>query len=389
MPTDFDANNETNPPMNNDFDFETLPLEEGGVDEDVWNLLSLYLDGEATGEEAAEVEALLRANPAAAREFSFLKQTGESARTYVELEPPAALRDAIFAATSHRPTLAGRLAAGWTALLLAMNSRTGRYALAGGGLMAAGLATFVMWSRPTGPTNFAVRPRANQQFAVIPRIVHPQIPYGGADNGTTGPVERNPVVRHHDVVVKNGPTGKSHRRDDEPAVPSVEMAAAPGVPSNAKHGVKRSPKIAPAVFKLDPNKIHHPQIDPADDPNAQYRVAYAPQPDGDKVNQHAAAGNTGKSGDDVDSGVQVTPRGSDGETAPKVNASVARGTDGHPSLASYRPHVDTSQLPPDPKQFLGNSEIKRERQAEALGYNRSTVDAIQRHQTSVTFVAKF
>src|SRR5579871_1774569 len=82
-------------------------------DDALWELLSVYADGEATSEETERVEALLRSDPAYAREFDFLRLTSVSARSYVEVDPPAALRDAIFAATIRKQTFATRMALAW------------------------------------------------------------------------------------------------------------------------------------------------------------------------------------------------------------------------------------------------------------------------------------
>ncbi len=75
----------------------------------IWNALSAYSDGEATPEEVAQVEAMLRSNPSFANELSFLQMSGESARDFIEVEPPARMTDAILSKTSHRVTFAKRI----------------------------------------------------------------------------------------------------------------------------------------------------------------------------------------------------------------------------------------------------------------------------------------
>src|SRR5579871_4299303 len=57
-------------------------------DEAIWRLLSVYADGEATPEEAAHVEALLRADPARCQDLAFLRMTAANARSLPEVEPP-------------------------------------------------------------------------------------------------------------------------------------------------------------------------------------------------------------------------------------------------------------------------------------------------------------
>src|SRR5262245_62144351 len=84
-----------------------------GADEDdpLWTLLSVYADGEATPEEAAQVEALLRSDPAYARDLSFLQMSAKTVQTLGEVEPPVSLRDSILDATSRRKSVTQRVLA--------------------------------------------------------------------------------------------------------------------------------------------------------------------------------------------------------------------------------------------------------------------------------------
>ncbi len=79
----------------------------------LWAMLSAYVDGEATPAETAEVEHMLHSDAEYAHAYEFMRQTSLGARSFVEIEPPAHLRDAIYAATSHRPTLTKRALDGW------------------------------------------------------------------------------------------------------------------------------------------------------------------------------------------------------------------------------------------------------------------------------------
>ena len=83
--------------------------ETSGMDEAVWELLSLYLDGETDPDETAQVKALLASDARYAREFSLMKRGSTLMQAAPEFEPPARLREAIFAKTISRPTFAQRV----------------------------------------------------------------------------------------------------------------------------------------------------------------------------------------------------------------------------------------------------------------------------------------
>lgn len=126
------------------------------ADDLMWELLSLYVDGEASPDEAAQVEQMLRHDAEYARAYSFLNQTGHAVRAIVEVEPPAFLRDAILAKTSHRLTFAKRLSAAMTTLRAQLAlPPMGRLALAGGSLAACALLVGVWTARSAGNGNSA------------------------------------------------------------------------------------------------------------------------------------------------------------------------------------------------------------------------------------------
>ena len=75
MPTDFNTNE------------KGFPADDADPGDDaIWDLLSLYVDGEATPEQAAQVEAMLRSNPAYAKDLEFLRLTGDTVRTFEEVD---------------------------------------------------------------------------------------------------------------------------------------------------------------------------------------------------------------------------------------------------------------------------------------------------------------
>ncbi len=113
-------------------------------DDALWQLLNTYADGEATNEEVVQVEALLRSHSGVAREFAFLQLTSHSVREFTEVDPPAAMTNMIFAATSQRTTLYQRVRT-WC------SSGGGSFGLAsfrlGGAALASGVLAVVLWSR--------------------------------------------------------------------------------------------------------------------------------------------------------------------------------------------------------------------------------------------------
>src|SRR5947207_8638400 len=111
MPADFEPNKKQK--MDWPTTKDVPPIGPDADDDALWELLSVYADGEATPEEAARVEAMLRADPAWARRLDFVRLTADSVHSLPEVEPPAALRESIFVATSRRRSLANRLAAAW------------------------------------------------------------------------------------------------------------------------------------------------------------------------------------------------------------------------------------------------------------------------------------
>ena len=118
----------------------------------MWELLSLYADGEASQEEAAQVERMLRHDAEYARAYTFMQKAGGAIRTIVEIEPPAHLRDAILAKTTRKPTLARRAAVVFGAFRAQLAAPVGRLAFAGGGLAAAALVIGIYAGRSSSVT---------------------------------------------------------------------------------------------------------------------------------------------------------------------------------------------------------------------------------------------
>ena len=141
-------------------------------DESLWLLLNTYADGEASIEETLYVESLLRSHPGVAREFAFLEMTADSVREFGEVEPPAELTDAIFAATARRKTLFQRACTWWNQ----SGSIFGPVPLRlGGAALASGVLAVVLWSQMT----HVYAPRVDQAPPQV--TVHQDRPGASAD----------------------------------------------------------------------------------------------------------------------------------------------------------------------------------------------------------------
>lgn len=114
-------------------------------DEETWLLLNLYIDGEATAREAAQVERILRSDPSVARTIDVLRLAGNVTRSIVEVEPPAGLCTTILNRTTRRPRLMERVGALAGCLREAFAPPIVRYGLTIG---AAAVAAILVLARP-------------------------------------------------------------------------------------------------------------------------------------------------------------------------------------------------------------------------------------------------
>ncbi len=129
-----------------------------------WELLSLYLDGETAPDETAKVSELLASDARYAREFSQMQHQAQVLKAAPEFEPPARLREAIFAQTVYRPTLAQRL----SAMLRPLPSHRWVYGAAGAAALALTLFSLRPAQAPVGTalsSGFAKRSGSAEETA--------------------------------------------------------------------------------------------------------------------------------------------------------------------------------------------------------------------------------
>ncbi len=144
-------------------------------DEQLWDLLSLYVDGEADPTQAAIVERMLSSDPAYRRDFDFMMETSQTMHMVDEVEPPVSLREAVYVRTTGRTTLVSRLRTAWNR---ATTPAFGRYATVAGAFAVAALGAVIAGphlgsSHPSGagPAQVAeVTPRSDTPSVAMPRL---------------------------------------------------------------------------------------------------------------------------------------------------------------------------------------------------------------------------
>lgn len=219
----------------------------------IWNALSAYSDGEATLEEVVQVEAMLRSNPSFANELTFLQMSGESARDFIEVEPPARMTDTILSKTSHRITFAKRIQ-NWVS-----DHRTGllpasyRYGFAGGSaalLIVCGVAlyrnvNFKAYTNSDTPVVVSTLPRAEATMATRKPEVAIESRLNGRLNSTASIAKTNdgkdsafvdakpqPIFKASLAVPSRvaansiAPSGKSKIAEANPIARNIQIASA-------------------------------------------------------------------------------------------------------------------------------------------------------------------
>ncbi len=171
----------------------------------VWDLLSVYADGETNPHETTMVEDHIASCESCAADLAFLQSTSVSLRDVPEVEPPASLRHAILAATVNRPTWQDRLAAAARRTLVPAPLRYGALAAAG----AAAALTFVMIHdggvqlnnpveyKPSAPAVAEVRTQPQLNTAISMPPAHP---LSGAPTRTIGTFARTTSQRSNSTL---------------------------------------------------------------------------------------------------------------------------------------------------------------------------------------------
>ncbi len=365
------------PAPDRDPDENIVPLEQGD-DDALWMLLSTYADGEATTEEVLKVESLLRSHPVVAREYRFLQLTTDSVREFGEVEPPASMTGAIFAATARKKTLFQRLGTWWAQGGTAIGPTSLRV---GGAVLASGLLAVVVWSRMS-----PVRPSGQ---AETPLTAYIQSPHNGS-----------PLTTAPDVKVVAQTTHKEERSGQQSGVP-VNMAAQTSITVDGQNW-QVEPVVEKSVFSR-PKVVMRP-AQPVGTARRSASTAAAqsePQPSGDIVTRapnveerHMAANN----GADIRAS-KSDDLGPDFDTAtearPEVfaNAMPQANSDEPPTTvvtASYRSIREmTRNTPPEVQSLYMRTQEAIRRQHEMQhygGYGKDAYNNIQRREVGLSLV---
>jgi hypothetical protein len=175
----------------------------------VWDLLSVYADGETTSDETAMVEAHIAVCADCTCDLAFMQSTTVTLNGIEEIEPPASLRSAILAATVDRPAFPERFREALRRALSPAPARYGAVAAAGAALALA----IVLVQQPAPMDNpVAYQPTEPAQprvMAQAPRIVEPTQPIVPGlpvlrDDPQPHPVKatkRQPVLETADVEI--------------------------------------------------------------------------------------------------------------------------------------------------------------------------------------------
>jgi hypothetical protein len=377
MPTEYESNDTQN---NQPF------LPQGSVmrednDDALWQLLSVYLDGETTPEETAQVEAMLRDDPAYARDFAFLKMASVSVQSLPEVEPPAFLRDSIFAATSHRPTFARRVAAALLGCRQALVPAIVRYALPTGAVAAAAILAVVFWQRN------ATAPGPHVPAGTsVPLVKASPPPRPVPANPEPAPEIPNDLPRRSE-----GPNILRRMAAAAQAL-DVKVKAPAAAPEPTERRGNRLIANAVVTPKRDPAKSAKvvPPLHPAVQPQPQdsgTQVVFAKLPMMDDINQRPVLtmANAGLDTPEVRTADTESPT----STQPAAASNSAISTDAvTPPRRRWIRHLAIPQ-PPNSNLLLTSADMRRERNAEMLGYSPDVVENIHRREAGVSIGGRF
>jgi hypothetical protein len=198
----------------------------------VWDLLSLYADGEADTNERELVETHVACCETCALDLQFLRETATVLAKTPLVSPPPDLKQAILAATIYRPTWQERLR---ETLGGALSPAGLRFAGTAAATALVGFVLFQALQQP-GPSPVSILPTP-----ATTAQSHPPVHSGTSSLARTGSVRPAPALRNEE------------RKALDKAAGDVERLVGAG-PVDIPVAVKRSPagglapKMTPAVY---------------------------------------------------------------------------------------------------------------------------------------------
>ena len=340
-------------------------------DEKLWDLLSLYVDGEADPAQAAIVEQMLSSDPAYRRDFDFLIQTSKTMHTQEEVAPPIGLRDAIYAGTARRSTLVGRLRAAWNR---ATTPAFGRYATVGGAFAVAAIGALLVLPRLHSTTTHEPTPNVVALSATAP-------------HGTIIPISPIPeIVTIGSVPVK----------------PNVQIPFKQSPPKSlVYHKLEIIPNVVPNVVKpLDRHvrqaataghgpRNHYLPKNNAPRPDSLQAEARPGYPYDKKMDNNTAPDHKATivtpTGDDFGPMVATNDEPSTPHTIPTAGMGNT-GDSFPPSSPQPKTTVHVATLPPGASQNIAAAVIRHNMTAKYSGYDRSVAENIQRHEVTIDVI---
>ena len=342
-------------------------------DEKLWDLLSLYVDGEADPAQAAIVERMLSSDPAYRRDFDFLMQTSKTMHLVEEVAPPQGLRDAIYSRTVCRPTLARRLRAAWSR---ATTPAFGRYASVGGACAAAAIGVLLVWPRlsPT-PTHPTVQPPV---VAVVTPPSQPNdtllpMPHGRANLGpinTAHNADLSLKQVSHTEQVRNTPHNKPLFVIVQHSPDAGKMIVAAKTPAPHNHFlVKNSALRADSSVKADlPGYAYDKNMDK----QAAADRAKTILPNGNDFGPPVAANDP-------------TPMPHTGDSTASLVKSTEDAVQTTPQ-PTPQSHIRTVALPPEASHNIAAAVIRHDMTAHYDGYDHNVTANIQRRQIMIDVI---
>lgn len=348
------------------------------LDDAEWMLLNVYADGEATPEEAAQAEALLRSDARIARAYTLITTASQVAQSQPEVEPPAALRASIQAATTGRKTLSQRIRVALDRLQAAFAPAPSRLVLAGGA--CAGILLLALFANSGHHRLPIIRPTATYNIARNNPPIRTN-PHQPETNRTPdrphGVHSIPPRIEHSNGIVEqlalNATPGDHLQNVEHPG--NFARPHHDGV-KVARHKYDNNPMNIARVTQRPHHMERHEDSD--------YKFNILPNMDREfqthltpttTVVDNTTADNSPKS--DAGTAPAAVP------TAPHLESAVATSTSPAPRLV----HVARlTQLPTDTRRFLPTADIRRAMEARHLNLNTVALENVRHGQVSVSLI---
>jgi len=359
-------------------------------DEQLWDLLSLYVDGEADPEQAAIVERMLSSDPAYRRDFDFLMASSKTMHMLEEVEPPASLRETVLAKTSRRPTLVGRLRAAWNRATAPASPAFGRYAAVGGAFAVAAIGAVIFWPHQNSVSGIGSHPipvtvqntheaspvaeTPLQQF-ILPDFTFSGLAFGGtAPAAPLHPKVITPVTPKAEVAKNSSKTVKIHDAARQNENKMVKVT--PTAPRNYTLPKNNTPRLE---VSNNPNPNGYPYSKHMDEGVARHEQGTIAQASGNDFGPKVVA---------YEEPTTPTPDGGVHTAVPGNNNG--DGVKPTPPVDTPKPTVRrVAVLPPDVKYSLTAEALRPKQNPRFDNFDRSVADSGQHRDVMTLYKSSF